>query len=67
MAGHEGGESETIIGKWLKSRGSRDKVIVATKVGADMGPGGKGLRAAHIRKSVEQSLRRLQTDHIDLY
>ncbi len=67
VAGHEGGESETIIGKWLKSRGSRDKVVIATKVGMDMGPGGKGLSAAHIRKSVEQSLKRLQTDHIDLY
>ena len=67
VAGHEGGESETIIGKWIKSRGSRDKVVIATKVGMDMGPGGKGLKAAHIRKSVEQSLQRLQTDHIDLY
>lgn len=67
VAGHDGGESETIIGKWLRSRGSRDKLVIATKVGADMGPGGKGLTAAHIRKSVEQSLRRLQTDHIDLY
>jgi len=67
VAGHEGGESETIIGRWLKSRGSRDKVVIATKVGMDMGPGGKGLSAAHIRKSVEQSLKRLQTDHIDLY
>ena len=67
VAGHEGGESETIIGKWIKSRGSRDKVVIATKVGMDMGPAGKGLKAAHIRKSVEQSLQRLQTDHIDLY
>jgi aryl-alcohol dehydrogenase-like predicted oxidoreductase len=67
VAGHEGGESETIIGKWLKSRGSRDKLVIATKVGMDMGPAGKGLSAAHIRKSVEQSLKRLQTDHIDLY
>ena len=67
VAGHEGGESEAIIGKWIKSRGSRDKVVIATKVGMDMGPGGKGLKAAHIRKSVEQSLQRLQTDHIDLY
>ena len=67
VPGHEGGESETIIGKWLKSRGSRDKVVIATKVGMDMGPAGKGLKAAHIRKSVEQSLTRLQTDRIDLY
>ncbi len=67
VPGHEGGESETIIGKWLKSRGSRDKVVIATKVGMDMGSAGKGLKAAHIRKSVEQSLKRLQTDRIDLY
>jgi aryl-alcohol dehydrogenase-like predicted oxidoreductase len=67
VAGHEGGESEAIIGKWLKSRGSRDKLVIATKVGMDMGQAGKGLSAAHIRKSVEQSLKRLQTDHIDLY
>ena len=67
VAGHRGGESESIIGNWLKSRGSRDKVIIATKVGMDMGPGGKGLKAAHIRASVEGSLRRLQTDHIDVY
>ena len=67
VPGHQGGESETIIGKWLKSRGSRDKVVIATKVGMDMGPAGKGLNAAHIRKSVEQSLKRLQTDRIDLY
>ena len=67
VPGHEGGESETIIGKWLKSRGSRNKVVIATKVGMDMGPAGKGLKAAHIRKAVEQSLTRLQTDRIDLY
>ena len=67
VPGHGGGESETIIGKWFKSRGSRDKVVIATKVGMDMGPAGKGLKAAHIRKSVEQSLTRLQTDRIDLY
>src|SRR5690606_24658478 len=65
--GHEGGESEAIIGKWLTSRGCRDKVVIATKVGMDMGPAGKGLSAAHIRSAVEQSLKRLQTDHIDLY
>jgi aryl-alcohol dehydrogenase-like predicted oxidoreductase len=65
--GHQGGESEAIIGKWLKSRGSRDRVVIATKVGMDMGPAGKGLSATHIRSAVEQSLKRLQTDHIDLY
>ncbi len=67
VPGHEGGESEAIIGKWLKSRGSRNKVVIATMVGMDMGPAGKGLTAAHIRKSVDQSLKRLQTDRIDLY
>lgn len=65
--GHEGGESETIIGKWLRARGNRDRVIIATKVGSDMGPGGKGLSREHIMRSVENSLRRLQTDYIDLY
>lgn len=67
VPGHEGGESEAIIGRWLKSRGSRDKVVIATKVGMDMGPAGSGLTANHIRKSVDQSLKRLQTDRIDLY
>jgi aryl-alcohol dehydrogenase-like predicted oxidoreductase len=65
--GHRGGESETIIGNWLKSRGARNKVIVATKVGASMGPGGQGLSKAHILKSIEGSLTRLQTDYVDLY
>lgn len=67
VSGHQGGESETIIGNWLKRRGMRDQVIVATKVGMDMGPNGKGLKAAHIRASAERSLKRLQTEHIDLY
>jgi aryl-alcohol dehydrogenase-like predicted oxidoreductase len=65
--GHTGGESETIIGKWLKRRGKRDDVIIATKVGSDMGDGKKGLKAPYIAKAVEDSLKRLQTDHIDLY
>lgn len=65
--GHQGGESETIIGKWLKQRGNRDQVIIATKVGSDMGPAGKGLSRAHIMAAVDDSLRRLQTDYIDLY
>lgn len=66
--GNKGGESETIIGKWLKKK-SRDKVIVATKVGSDMGdhPGKKVLKKAYILKAVEDSLRRLQTNYIDLY
>ncbi|MBP2296519.1 aldo/keto reductase [Azospirillum rugosum] len=65
--GNTGGESETIIGNWLKSRGNRDRVVIATKVGSEMGPGRKGLSAAYIRSAVEDSLRRLQTDRIDLY
>ncbi|WP_192457401.1 aldo/keto reductase [Musicola keenii] len=65
--GNSGGESETIIGNWLKKRGNRDKVIIATKVGKNMGEGRHGLSAAYIRQAVEASLRRLQTDYIDLY
>ena len=65
--GHVGGESETIIGKWLKAGGKRDSVILATKVGMDMGDGRIGLQPAYIRRAVEDSLRRLQTDYIDLY
>jgi aryl-alcohol dehydrogenase-like predicted oxidoreductase len=64
--GHKGGESETIIGKWLVARGGRDKRVIMTKVGMDM-PDGKGLSAAWIKTSVERSLKRLQTDVIDLY
>jgi aryl-alcohol dehydrogenase-like predicted oxidoreductase len=65
--GHRGGESETILGKWLKRGRNRAKVIVATKVGMDMGDGEKGLSPAYIRRAVERSLNRLQTDTIDLY
>jgi aryl-alcohol dehydrogenase-like predicted oxidoreductase len=65
--GHAGGESETVIGKWLRHSGKRDKVVLATKVGMDMGDGKVGLKPAYIRRAVEDSLRRLQTDHIDLY
>ncbi len=67
VPGHQGGESEAIIGKWLKARGGRDQIVVATKVGADLGPDRKGLSARWIAKAVEDSLRRLQTDYIDLY
>ncbi len=67
VPGHSGGESESIIGSWLAKSGKRGKVVLATKVGWDMGPGGKGLSRAHIMKSVEGSLKRLKTDHIDLY
>lgn len=63
---HVGGESETIIGKWLKSRGNREKLTIATKVGADMGEGFT-MAPAHIRECVDASLMRLQTDYIDLY
>jgi len=67
VEGHAGGESETIIGKWLKSRGRRDRVLIATKAGWDRANWGKGLAKAHILRSVEASLARLQTDYIDLY
>lgn len=67
IPGHQGGESETIIGKWLKARGNRDRVVIITKVGSDMGQGKIELSAAHIEQAVEDSLRRLQTDVIDLY
>lgn len=66
-AGNSGGESEAIIGRWMKSRGNRDRIIVITKVGSDLGDGKKGLSAAYIEKAVEASLKRLQTDVIDLY
>ena len=65
--GNKGGESETIIGNWLKKSGKRDKIILATKVGMEMGEGQKGLSPTYIRQSVENSLKRLQTDYIDLY
>jgi len=65
--GHKGGESETIIGRWLAKSGRRKDIILATKVGMDMGEGRKGLRPAYIRQAVEDSLRSLQTDYIDLY
>ncbi|RVC59676.1 aldo/keto reductase, partial [Mesorhizobium sp. M4B.F.Ca.ET.088.02.2.1] len=65
--GNKGGESETIIGKWMKSRGNRDKIVVITKVGSDMGQGRRDLSAAYIKKAVDASLKRLQTDAIDLY
>ncbi|MBK0392357.1 aldo/keto reductase [Ramlibacter algicola] len=67
VPGHTGGESETVIGKWFKQSGKRDKVVLATKVGMDMGDGKVGLKAAYIKQAVEDSLRRLQTDRIDLY
>jgi aryl-alcohol dehydrogenase-like predicted oxidoreductase len=65
--GHTGGESETIIGRWLKASGKRDRIVLATKVGKDMGDGRIGLSKRWVRQAVEDSLRRLQTDRIDLY
>jgi aryl-alcohol dehydrogenase-like predicted oxidoreductase len=67
VRGHTGGESETVIGNWLTSRGSRDRLIVATKVGMDMGNGNAGLSKSWIMCAVEDSLRRLKSDYIDLY
>lgn len=66
VPGNKGGESETIIGNWIKKKGNRDKMIIATKVGSDMGEG-KKLSREYILKKVEDSLSRLQTDYIDLY
>jgi aryl-alcohol dehydrogenase-like predicted oxidoreductase len=65
--GHQGGESETIIGNWIARRGRHDDVVIATKVGSDMGLGYKCLRADYILGEVEQSLRRLKVDAIDVY
>lgn len=67
VPGHSGGESETIIGKWFTQSGKRDKVILATKVASPMGEGKQGLSKNYILSEVEESLRRLQTDYIDLY
>lgn len=67
VPGHVGGESETIIGKWFRQRGNRSRVILATKVGWQMPPDGGGLSRTYIMRAVEDSLRRLQTDYIDLY
>lgn len=65
--GNHGGESETIIGKWLKKTSKRDCIVLATKVGMEMAPEKTGLKPQYIRRAVEDSLRRLQTDYIDLY
>jgi aryl-alcohol dehydrogenase-like predicted oxidoreductase len=66
VPGHTGGESETIIGNWLKRSGKRSRIVLATKVGMQM-PAGKGLKKSYILQAAEDSLRRLQTDHIDHY
>ncbi len=65
--GNHGGESEAILGRWFKRTGKREQVVLATKLGMEMGDGKKGLSAAYIRQAVEMSLRRLQTEYIDLY
>jgi aryl-alcohol dehydrogenase-like predicted oxidoreductase len=65
--GNKGGESETIIGNWMRSRGNRNDLVIATKVGWDFGDGRKGLSSAYIQKAAEDSLQRLQVDCIDLY
>ncbi|NBL64986.1 aldo/keto reductase [Flavobacterium sp. NST-5] len=65
--GNEGGESEKIIGKWIKEKKNRDQIVLTTKVGSDMGNGKKGLKKSYILKAVEDSLKRLQTDYLDLY
>jgi aryl-alcohol dehydrogenase-like predicted oxidoreductase len=67
IPGNQGGESETIIGKWFARSGKRNQVTLATKVGMDMGGGKKGLAAKYMEQELEESLRRLQTDRIDLY
>jgi aryl-alcohol dehydrogenase-like predicted oxidoreductase len=65
--GNSGGESETIIGRWLARGGKRDRVVIATKVGMEMPGGGKGLSRRHIAEAAEASLKRLQVQRIDLY
>ncbi|MEO5843536.1 MAG: aldo/keto reductase [Caldimonas sp.] len=67
VPGHAGGESETILGKWFRQSGKRNRVVLATKVGKPMGDADKGLSKAYIRRAVEASLRRLKTEVIDLY
>ena len=67
VPGHQGGESESVIGRWLARSGQRDRIVIATKVGMDMGEGRVGLKAPRIREAVEASLRRLGVDRIDLY
>ncbi|HEY2964263.1 MAG TPA: aldo/keto reductase [Pyrinomonadaceae bacterium] len=67
VPGNQGGESEAIVGNWLKRSGKRHEVVIATKVGMEMAPDRKGLSKEHILRSVDESLQRLQTDYIDLY
>ena len=65
--GNKGGELETIIGQWMKSRANRDRIVVVTKVGSPMGPGKKGLSARYVAEAAEASLKTAETDFIDLY
>ena len=65
--GNSGGESESIIGEWMARRGRRDRTVVITKVGSEMGPGKKGLSAGYVAQAVDASLRRLKTDYVDVY
>ena len=65
--GNKGGESEAIIGNWMKSRNNRNKIILATKLGSDMGDGKKGLSKKYITEAIDASLVRLKTDYVDLY
>lgn len=67
VPGHQGGESETIVGEWLRRSGKRDKVVLATKVGMDMGGGREGLGKQYILDAAEASLKRLGVERIDLY
>lgn len=67
VPGHQGGESERVLGNWFAASGKRDRIVLATKIGMDLGEGRSGLRADWIRRGVEDSLRRLRTDRIDLY
>jgi aryl-alcohol dehydrogenase-like predicted oxidoreductase len=67
VPGNQGGESETVIGKWMSERGNRGDIVLTTEVGSEMGPGKKGLSRSYILSAVEASLKRLQTDYIDLY
>jgi aryl-alcohol dehydrogenase-like predicted oxidoreductase len=67
VPGNSGGESEVILGQWMKDRGNRKDVIVATKLGSPMGEGKQGLSRTYMVQAVEDSLQRLQTDYIDLY
>ena len=67
VPGHKGGESETVIGNWIKKHGNRDRLVIATKVGMAKGADGKKLSKPAIMKAADESLKRLQTDYIDLY